>query len=156
MPVIVLWLPAIAIAAHLLEEFVWPGGFARWYREYPPGHVTDVSSRFLIIINAVFIALALVPPLLGATRAGFAYWVVVAAIAAANGLFHIWATLRTRGYSPGVVTGVLLYLPLAVVGLEQLTQRQLVSGPTALQALVIAALYSLWSNWRHRRHARKL
>jgi hypothetical protein len=23
-----LWLPAIAVAAHLCEEFVWPGGFA--------------------------------------------------------------------------------------------------------------------------------
>src|SRR5215208_5285021 len=106
MRLIFLWLPALAIAAHLFEEFVWPGGFARWYREYPPGYSASVSTRFLVLINALFVALALIPPLLGPTARGLAYWVVVARIAGANGLFHAVATARTGRYSPGVVTGV--------------------------------------------------
>jgi hypothetical protein len=148
-----LWLPALAIAAHLFEEFLWPGGFARWYREYPPGYSASVSTRFLVLINAVFVGLALIPPLLGATPRGLAYWAVVAAIAGANAMFHVVATARTRGYSPGVVTGVAVYLPLAVGGIGRLIQLHLVSTATVLQAVVIAAVYSTWSSWRHRRHS---
>src|SRR5207249_9141552 len=56
----------------LIRGVVWPGGFARWYREYPPGYAANVSSRFLVLINAAFVGLALVPPLLGATPRGLA------------------------------------------------------------------------------------
>ena len=153
MPSIFLYLPALAIAAHLFEEFVWPGGFARWYREYPPGYSATVSTRFLVLINALFVGLALIPPVLGTTARGFAYWAVVALIAGANGLFHAAATARTRRYSPGVVTGVALYLPLASFGVAHLLRLRLASATTVVQAVLIAAAYSVWSSWRHRRHA---
>lgn len=28
------WAPLVAATLHIFEEFVWPGGFARWDREY--------------------------------------------------------------------------------------------------------------------------
>jgi hypothetical protein len=153
MPTVFLWLPLFAIAAHMVEEFVWPGGFAKWYRAYPPGYSTTVSARLLIIVNAVFVGLALLPPLLGATPQGFAYWVVVVAIAAANALFHLRATIVTRRYSPGVVTGLALYLPLAVVGIADLLRLHLVAVSTVGQAVLIGIGYSVWSAWKHRRTA---
>jgi len=148
-----LWLPLLAIACHLFEEFVWPGGFAQWYRAYPPGYSVTVSVRFLVAVNAVFIGLACLPPLLGKTPRGFAYWAVVAAIAAANGLFHLRATIRTGRYSPGLVTGMGLYLPLAIVGITMLLRLELVGFVTVIQAVLIAGAYSGWSTWRHGRHA---
>jgi len=147
-----LWLPLLAIAAHMTEEFVWPGGFAAWYRAYPPGSTAVVTTRFLVLVNAVFVGLALVPPLLGPSARAFGYWLVVAAIAGANGVFHLRASLRTRGYSPGVVTGVALYIPLATLGGAYLLRARLVSPVTALQAVAIAAAYAWWSASRHRRH----
>jgi hypothetical protein len=146
-------LPLLAIAAHLVEEFVWPGGFARWYRHYPPGSTAVVTTRFLVIVNVVFVALALVPLLPGSSARAFGYWFVIAAIAGANGFFHARATLRTRTYSPGVVTGVILYIPLAVVGGTYLLRTGLVSPLTAIQGVAIAAGYAWWSAWQHRRHA---
>ena len=147
-----LWLPALAVAGHLIEEFVWPGGFAEWYRRYPPGYATTVSTRFLVIVNLVFIVLALLPPVLGASPRGFAIWIVVAAVAAANGVFHLVAVWRTRAYSPGVVTGVALYIPLAIIGGAYLLRRGLVSPGTAVQAIIIGGAYHIWSAWNHRRH----
>src|SRR3954463_8551334 len=105
-PAAVLWFPAAAVAAHLFEEFVWPGGFAAWYRRYPPGQTVTVTSQFLVLMNAILIALALIPPMLGASPRGLAFWIVVAAIAGTNAVFHIIAAVRTHAYSPGVVTGV--------------------------------------------------
>lgn len=152
MPSFFLWLPLLAIAAHLVEEFLWPGGFARWYRAYPPGSTVVVTTRFLVLINAIFVALAVVPLLLGSSAGALGYWLVVAMIAGANGLFHLRATLRTRTYSPGVVTGVALYIPLAVAGGAYLLRTGLVSLATAIQAVGLAAVYAWWSASQHRRH----
>lgn len=148
-----LWLPLAAVAAHLVEEFVWPGGFADWYRRYPPGTTTVVSARFLVAVNAVFATLALLPPLLGASPRGFAIWMVVAAVAGANAVFHLLAVWRTRAWSPGVVTGVVFYLPLAIVGGAYLLRHGLVSAGTFLEAIFIGIIYHLWSARNHRRHA---
>jgi hypothetical protein len=152
MPSFFRWLPLVAITAHLTEEFLWPGGFARWYRAYPPGSTAVVTTRFLVLVNAVFVALAVVPLLPGSSARAFGYWLVVAAIAGANGLFHVRASLRSRTYSPGLVTGLLLYIPLAIGGGAHLLRTGLVSPATAAQAVAIAAAYAWWSTWQHRRH----
>jgi hypothetical protein len=156
LPSFFLWLPLLGIAAHIVEEFLWPGGFARWYRTYPPGSEVVVTTRFLVLVNAVFVALAVVPLLPGSSARAFGYWFVVAAIAGANGLFHLRATLRTRTYSPGVVTGVILYIPLAVAGGVYLLRAGLVSPVTAIQGVAIAAGYAWWSASHHRRRATHL
>src|SRR5689334_11703275 len=148
-----LWLPLVAVALHLVEEFVWPGGFTEWYRHYPPDRVTKVSTQFIVLINIAFVALALSPPLIGATPRGFAMWMVVAAVAAANAIFHLIAVARTRQYSPGVVTGVAAYLPLAVIGGAYLTRLHLISTGTLLEAIFMGVAYHVWSAWNHNRHA---
>ena len=148
-----LWLPLIAVAAHLVEEFVWPGGFADWYRAYRPERASSVTARFLVVINAVLVAIALVPPVLGPSPRGLAMWLVVAAIGAVNALFHLWATFRGRAYSPGVVTGALGYLPLAALGWNGLVQSGIVSPGTTIQAVVVGAGFHVWSAWNHRRRA---
>ncbi|HJP59203.1 MAG TPA: HXXEE domain-containing protein, partial [Gemmatimonadaceae bacterium] len=78
------WLPLLAVLAHLFEEFVWPGGFPDWYRRYRPERAASVTTRFLVIVNAVLVAIALLPPILGPSPRGFAWWLMVAAIGAAN------------------------------------------------------------------------
>ena len=148
-----LWLPLMAVSLHLIEEFVWPGGFGDWYRWYRPERASSITTRFLVIINVVLVVIALIPPLLGATPRGLAMWLVVAGIGAANALFHIWATINRRRYSPGLVTGTLVYLPLAVVGYLSLVETGKVSPGTTIQAIVVGIGFHIWSAWNHRRRA---
>jgi hypothetical protein len=152
-PTAVLWFPVAAVALHVFEEFVWPGGFAAWYRRYPPGATVIVTPQFLFLMNAVFAGLALLPPLLGSTPRALGIWIMVAAIAAANAVFHINATVRTRAYSPGVATAAVLYLPLGLIGGVWLIRDGLVAPGGLVQAMVIAIAYQAWSTWKHRRHA---
>src|SRR2546423_3715323 len=123
---IFLWLPLLAVAAHLVEEFVWPGGFPDWYRRYRPERAASVTTRFLVTVNVILVAIALLPPLLGPSPRGLAWWLIVAAIGAANAVFHLWATVARQEYSPGVITGTLLYLPLAAIGALELVATQAV------------------------------
>jgi hypothetical protein len=154
MPVeLLLFLPLIAVAAHLVEEFVWPGGFPEWYRRYHPERAGSVTTRLLVVVNVVLVVLALLPPILGATARGIAFWLVVAGIGVANAAFHIWATVTRRAYSPGVVTGTLLYVPLAIYGTWVFILMGRAPLATGIQALAWGIAYHLWSSWHHRRRA---
>jgi hypothetical protein len=136
-----LWLPLLAASAHIFEEFVWPGGFAEWYRRFDPGAAASVTTRFLVGINLLLLALCAMPRLLGATPRGVSFWLTASAVCAGNALFHIYATWRMREYSPGIVTGVLLYIPLAIFGFTVFLRQHAASTATAIQALLIGAAY---------------
>lgn len=155
-PPFVSWLPLIAVALHLVEEFAWPGGFADWYRDYRPERAASVTTAFLVGINAVLVVLALAAALLGRRPYGVALWLVVVSIGAANGVFHLWATLRTRRYSPGVATGVLVYVPLAVWGFWHFASSGLATSGMLVQAAVIGPAYHLYAAWNHRRRATRM
>ena len=155
-PTVIPWLPLGAVLLHLFEEFVWPGGFAEWYRWYRPERAASVTTRFLVWINVLFVLMALIPVAMGFRPYGVAFWLVVASIAAANGLFHLWAVLRTRRYSPGVVTGCIVYLPLAVFGFVYFWRAGLANAFLLLQAAIIGPAYNVYAAWNHRRRAKSL
>ncbi|MDP9203778.1 MAG: HXXEE domain-containing protein [Gemmatimonadota bacterium] len=155
-PTVIRCLPLGAVLLHLFEEFVWPGGFAEWYRWYRPERAASVTTGFLVRINALFVAMALIPGVLGFRPYGVAFWLVVASIAAANGLFHLWAVVRTRRYSPGVITGCIIYLPLAVFGFVYFWRAGLASISLLVQAALIGPAYNIYAAWNHRRRARSL
>jgi hypothetical protein len=150
----ILWIPLAAVVAHLIEEFVWPGGFPEWYRWFRPERAASMTTRFFVVINGIFVVLALLPPILGPSPRAYAFWTMVAAIAGANALFHIWATLSRRRYSPGTVTGLVVYLPLAFVGLGYLLRRGSISPGTLIQGIVIGIGFHIWSRWNHTRRAK--
>lgn len=152
-PSFVPWLPLGAVTLHMIEEFVWPGGFGDWFRRYRPERARSVTTAFLFWINALLVAMALLVALLGEGRRGVAFWLVVASIGAANGVFHLWASYRSRSYSPGLVTGLVVYVPLALYGFAHFAGNGLASRGTMLEALLVGPAYHLYSAWNHRRRA---
>jgi Protein of unknown function with HXXEE motif len=150
------WLPLGSVLLHMFEEFVWPGGFAEWYRWYRPERSSSVTTGFLVRINALLVVMALIPGVMGFRQYGVAFWLVVASIAAANGAFHLWATLKTRRYSPGVITGCLVYFPLAAFGFFYFWREGLASVALLVQAAVIGPAYNVYAAWNHRRRAKSL
>ena len=105
-----------AASLHIIEEFVYPGGFAAWDRQYWPDIAKSITPRFHIIINALLLALCLYVGVLGSRPAGVAAWLTVMALLFGNALWHMSGAIRTKSYSPGMVTGLLLYVPLTIYG----------------------------------------
>src|SRR5437867_11520102 len=153
MPTLFLWFPTLAIAVHLFEESFGQAASLVGTENTLRDTLRTYHHGFSCSLTRRLSASRLCRRCSARHLAGSPYWVVVAAIVGANGPFHLMATVRTGRYSPGLVTGVALYLPLAVVGAGQLMRLGLVSLAAVLQAVVIAAAYSAWSSWRHRRHA---
>ena len=84
---------------------------------------------------------------------GLLLWLVLAAILVATAFLHIIGTWRTRRYAPGLVTGVLLNLPLGIWGFWHFPVTGQASFQLAATSLVFGASYDIWSNLSHRARA---
>ena len=136
----------VAFAFHIIEE--WVGGFPEWVALVAGG---ELPRTAFISINGTAMAVMLV-----GVRATIANekngWVgiAIATVLLVNGFAHIAGSLVTRSYSPGLFTGVVLYLPLAQLALIRawlqssrgLFARGLLVG-LAAHALVLAVAYAL-------------
>jgi|ERR1700722_3437929 len=135
-----------AVMLHVTEEFLFPGGFPEWYaRLIPPKTVKKSNTGFLVWINTLMMCACACALYFGDTTTGHSIWYYNAAIAAANACFHVWGVIRLRAYSPGVVTGVLLYIPLFVIGTIQLVGSGAVPLGRAVVAISLGVGYHVFS-----------
>ena len=137
-------LPA-AVMLHVTEEFLFPGGFIEWYQEWFPSKEKGIRPGYLVWINTLMMAACVVPVALGATEHGYSVWYVVVAIAGANAVFHVVGVFSLKKYSPGVVTGVLLYLPLFFYGSWYLLSTGNISWIRFAIILAVAVGYHIFS-----------
>jgi len=144
-----LWAPLTAASLHIFEEFAWPGGFEGWYRKYR-ADAKSVNRRFLVIINVGLWITLLEAALAGRTPIGVLLLLIFSAILFSNGCWHLWASYKSRTYSPGTITGTLLYLPLAVFEYGGWLQQGRASLAIVIWALVIGCSYPLWSALYHK------
>jgi hypothetical protein len=132
---------------HMGEEYFYPGGFMDIMKNFNPRFAPLVTVPMAVIINGLQLVLCIVAIAVGKNAIVFS--MSVAGLLFTNGLMHIMGCLRVKGYAPGVVTGLLLYLPLSAyayyffIGSGQLTMNGvIVTGALGLlyQALPISYL----------------
>ena len=115
---------------HQTEEHLWPGGF----RQFADAHVfhsgnddwpVDRGGVALINIGYVWLPVglaALVPETL--RWLGLA-WIGLTLI---NGIIHVVITIILRIYNPGLITGLVLFIPFTVFVLGHEVARGALSG----------------------------
>jgi hypothetical protein len=130
----VLLAPFIFVA-HFLEE---SATFVPWFNAHVSRGITQdlfwlVNATGLVI--TVFVALAF-----RTARSGIALLLVVAWMSflmLTNAIFHVTGAVVDRGYVPGLVTAVVLYLPYTGwVGMEAVRERRV--APALLLAAAVA------------------
>ena len=149
MPDWVPWAPLAAALLHIFEEFVYPGGFVGWYRRYRVD-VSRITARLLIIINAALLLACWDVAILLRRGVGVPYWLTIAALTGSNGCWHAWASVKSREYSPGTITGIAMYVPLCIYGYYHFLRSGAASMTTALIAAAVGCSYHFWSALFHR------
>ena len=124
----------VAAVIHVLEEYAYPGGFLDWMKSMNPRFTPWITTRFTVIINGLFLLLCVVGAIVAARNLVFS--LSVASLLFINGLMHLGGTVRARRYTPGVVSGILLYMPLALYTLYLFAR----SGRLTLAGSAIAGL----------------
>jgi hypothetical protein len=112
----VIWVFPLALLIHDLEEIVTMERFRREYRERLPNflrNIATINTRQFTLAVVVLLALALFAAFL-ATRPQrqMDLFTLSLAIFLVHVLGHVGQTLFIRSYNPGVVTAVLVVLPI--------------------------------------------
>jgi len=111
----------IAFLAHICEEGLGGPGFPAWTQNtlhlgVSPGRFVLMSSSGLLLTTVSVIA---------ALRNRRVAWLAAtfAAMITVNGLLHVIATAAYSIYSPGTITGLLVFIPLGSVTLLSMSRR---------------------------------
>jgi hypothetical protein len=132
------WLVLCAPLVHIVEE--WPR-FPGWATE----HFGTTSPRFYLISHIPIVAVIAwaAYPASRSDASSRSIWFLAMIVAAlgANGLFHAGATVRFGAYSPGLVTSVGVYLPLAGYLLPRLIA--MLGVPKGLSACVAGVVVAM-------------
>jgi hypothetical protein len=123
------WALVAAAVLHVAEEtcFDWVG----WAKRFVKG----VTWRQFVFINALFLLLMAAGAFMATRTPAFA--LSTAALLFINAWFHIGPSVATRTYSPGLVSALLLYLPLPVLAYARSIRLQ----GTSLREMVLTFLW---------------
>jgi len=135
-PRAVILLP-IVLLLHIAEE--WFGGFPAWSAAILG---SEISPERFLSINALGLVIFVIGTLAALLSPQMAWFgVSLAALVGVNGVLHGLASLVAGSYSPGTVTGVLLYIPLSAILLRlfsDLLSRPVFAGSVLFGVLLHA------------------
>jgi hypothetical protein len=131
-----------------------------------------MTPRFHVIVNALLLAICATVAISGMPGGVLDFggarfrsaiprslavpaWLALAALLFSNAIFHVVGTLQTKRVSPGVRTGLLLYVPLALAGYWYFLRSRQVSAGAAFLAAIVGGSYHLWAAYAHRWRARE-
>jgi hypothetical protein len=137
------WLFCPAFALHVTEE--WPR-FTGWAKEHASRQFTqrDYNAVHIagILISALSAAIVSLFPHSAVVFLFFAF--VFAPSVFFNTLFHAGASLLTRTYCPGVITALLIYVPLFVLLTERAYRESLLTPGAIAATLLLAGVFHTW------------
>lgn len=140
-----LWPFVPAFAIHVAEE--WYAGFTAWVVQIA---ARPIPNPVFVAINAIAMVL-LVIGVRAASRRESNGWIAVtiATIALINTVSHAVGSLLTQSYSPGLISAVVLYVPLGsltiIRAVDQAPARTLRQGVfigVILHAIVFAVAFA--------------
>jgi hypothetical protein len=130
------WLIPLAYLIHISEEY-WGGGGYSAYMARVRG--VQISPARFLVLNGIGCGLMFLGMFL-ARRLKFLEWLVVClcTVEAANGVSHTITAVARSSYNPGVLTGLLLFIPLGAAGLYLLQKSMSRSRYLTAMAVGIA------------------
>jgi hypothetical protein len=131
-----LWLFPLSYAAHIAEEWWAGGGFTRWLAALG---FDSLGPGALLAWNGIGLTSTIIGCRLAARRDAFG-WIAVTIAAATllNAVTHLAASVVSGTYSPGLITGVTLWMPLGLLTL--LRARDQASARTIWTGIAIGIL----------------
>lgn len=102
----------IASALHIIEEYVFPGGFIKAFNNLLPRASHLFTNKFHIVVNSVFVLLCLLGTLIGKTNLVLS--MSCFGLIFANAILHIRGAIVQKGYYPGVISAIFIYIPITL------------------------------------------
>ena len=141
--VLLIFLLPITFGLHVTEEFIFPGGFIRWDNIFRPKYA-DTPGSYYVKVNAIpgiaslLLALGAFDYAGNFSPAGIRGWLAFSTFLTWNAFFHVRGAVHTGKYSPGMVTGLLLFVPLTITSYIHFTRAGAVDSLSVALCIAVA------------------
>ncbi len=135
------WLQCPAYWLHEYEEYVWPGGFLRFFNRGPLGSTRDdvplsKAGSFWINIPLMYVLLPLAGIMSHFFGTGWGLW--VAYYSTLNASAHVvMFFVYGRKYNPGLVASVLVNIPLGIYTVWYFLSNGLVTTGVNVASIIV-------------------
>lgn len=118
---ILAWLFPLTYLIHLTEEYLAGVALATSPSKI---HGADLTPAQFLILNGAALLL-MTAGMFISRRLNFRTWLMtcLGMVVLVNGLFHVAEGLRIAGYHPGLISGLLIWMPLGIITLIRLKKR---------------------------------
>jgi hypothetical protein len=107
------WFLPAAYLLHLLDEYFIGAGFAGWFSMLFKASLSE--SNFIVINAAGLTIVLLIAILYTLGKANNFVLATVGSLFFINGIIHPLVSFLTATFSPGTITGVIIYLPFGLI-----------------------------------------
>lgn len=128
------WLFPVSYLAHIAEEY-W-GGFPAWIARF--WGVASSDANFLSWNGGAWVMMCVGVALVLVTKSYRWLLISFGTVVLINAVSHLLGSVVTWSYSPGLITGLLLYVPLGLVTLRR--ARRSVNTRTLRAGLIVGVL----------------
>jgi hypothetical protein len=129
----------IAAVVHIIEEYLFPGGFTEAFRKLLPRASHLFTVKFHILVNVIFILMCFIAALIG--QANLILSLSVFGLIFTNAVLHIRGAIIQKGYYPGVISGIFIYIPIAIYAYSIFINSKQLSWIQAIISFLLGALY---------------
>lgn len=133
----------IASILHMTEEYFFPGGFMEVMRRFNPRFAPYVTMPMAIVVNGLQLVLCALAVVVG--NKILVLGMSVAALLFINGLMHVGASIREKGYVPAMATGLLLYMPISAYAYHRILTDGRLTITGLLVTVALGIVYQLVS-----------
>ena len=137
-----IWFAPLAYAVHQIEETVF--GFTIWREKYLHASQTLPIPVFFAILMAVYLVYIIIHNLWPNKVTAWFVLVVILAMQFHNGIYHLVGTIYFGEYSPGLVTGLIIYIPLSCLFFYKACKEELINKTSGTLTLIYAGVL-FWS-----------
>lgn len=135
-----------AFLFHVTEEFFIPGGFPTWFATYRPGVAQPILKAFLKR-NFIYFMIMLI---VAFTSANTNFSIICGPLIS-SGIMgfnafgtHVFGAIKTHQYSPGMVTAILLLLPITIMTFILAYQLHVTDSLGIVIGLLSGILFEAW------------
>lgn len=137
----IFWAFVGAAVIHIEEEFLSPGGFLDFMKKFNPKIALHATKRLSIIVNSLFLLLCITGAIVASRSLVFS--LSVASLLFINALMHIVGTVKTKRYCPGVISGMFLYIPLALYAYQHFVSAGQLTFFEGIISVLMGVLYQI-------------
>jgi hypothetical protein len=134
----VFWAITAASGAHVVEEYLWPGGFLEAAKEAAPDMFAHSSVPIVVGVNASMIIGCIFGALL--RKRSQVLGLSMASLLFQNAVIHTVGSIRLKRYMPGLATGLVLYVPLSLHAFASYRKSPGYKRSTAVSAAVLGTV----------------